>query len=107
LLIAAEALNENNKTEEALVHLNKVRERAGLLPVEDLDKDIGAQKIADERRAELAMEGNRFWDLVRTGKAAEVLGPLGFVVGKHELFPIPQSEIDLSEGTLEQNPNWN
>jgi hypothetical protein len=107
LLIAAEALNENNKTVEALVQLNKVRERAGLLPVEDLDKAVVAQIILDERRAELAMEGNRFWDLVRTGKAAEVLGPWGFVVGKHELFPIPQSEIDLSEGTMEQNPNWN
>lgn len=107
LLIAAEALNENNKTVEALVQLNKVRERAGLLPIEDLDKDIVAQKIADERRAELAMEGNRFWDLVRTGKAVEVLGPLGFIAGKHELFPIPQSEIDISEGTMEQNPNWN
>lgn len=106
LLIAAEALNENNKTEEARVQLNKVRLRAGLLPVVDTDKIIVAQIIADERRAELAMEGNRFWDLVRTGKAQEVLGPLGFVVGKHELFPIPQSEIDLSEGTMKQNPNW-
>ena len=106
LLLAAEALNENNKTAAALLHLNKVRQRAGLLPVADTDKVIVRQKIADERRAELAMEGNRFWDLIRTGKAASVLGPLGFKVGKHELFPIPQSEIDLSEKTLQQNPNW-
>jgi starch-binding outer membrane protein, SusD/RagB family len=106
LLMAAEALNENNKTLEALVPLNEVRERAGLLPVEDTDQDIVRQKIADERRAELAMEGQRFWDLVRTGKAAAVLGPLGFVAGKHELFPIPQIEIDLSEKLIEQNPNW-
>jgi hypothetical protein len=76
------------------------------LPVNDLDQGIVRQKIADERRAELAMEGQRFWDLVRTGKAVTVLGPLGFITGKHELFPIPQSEIDLSENTLEQNPNW-
>ncbi len=107
LLLAAEALNENGKTLEALVPLNKVRERAGLLPLNDTEKNILRQKIADERRAELAMEGNRFWDLVRTGKAADVLAPWGFVAGKHELFPIPQSEIDLSEGTLEQNLNWN
>ena len=106
LLLAAEALNENNKTTLALVHLNKVRQRAGLLPFADTDKVILRQKIADERRAELAMEGNRFWDLIRSGKAASVLGPLGFKVGKHELFPIPQSEIDLSEKTLQQNPNW-
>jgi starch-binding outer membrane protein, SusD/RagB family len=106
LLLAAEALNENNKTSTALVHLNKVRQRAGLLPVVDTDKVIVRQKIADERRAELAMEGNRLWDLIRWGRAASVLGPLGFKVGKHELFPIPQSEIDLSEKTLQQNPNW-
>jgi hypothetical protein len=52
------------------------------------------------------MEGHRFWDLVRTNKAAEVLGPLGFVTGKNELLPIPQSEIDISQGSLKQNPNW-
>jgi len=59
-----------------------------------------------ERRRELALEGHRFWDLVRTGKAPSVLGPLGFIEGKHELFPIPQSEIDVSQGALTQNPNW-
>jgi hypothetical protein len=106
LLMAAEALNENGKTLEALTPLNEVRDRAGLLPVNDTDQAIVRQKIADERRAELAMEGHRFWDLVRTGKAATVLGPLGFIAGKHELFPIPQSEIDLSENTMDQNPNW-
>ena len=52
------------------------------------------------------MEGDRFFDLVRTGQAAQVLGPLGFIVGKNELFPIPQSEIDLSGGRLTQNPGW-
>ncbi|MDZ4809006.1 MAG: RagB/SusD family nutrient uptake outer membrane protein [Bacteroidota bacterium] len=107
LLMAAEALNENNKTVAALVPLNMVRERAGLLPLDNIDQATLRQKIADERRAELSMEGNRFWDLVRTGKADEVLAPWGFVTGKHELFPIPQSEIDLSEGTLTQNLNWN
>jgi len=52
------------------------------------------------------LEGHRFWDLVRTGKADEVLGDLGFVTGKHELFPIPQTEMDLSQGMLAQNPLW-
>ncbi len=107
LLMAAEALNENNKTAEALVALNKVRNRAGLLAISETDKIIIRQLIAKERRAELAMEGHRFWDLIRTGQASTVLGLLGFIDGKHELFPIPQSEIDLSEGTLSQNPNWN
>ena len=50
------------------------------------------------------MEGDRFFDLVRTGKAASVLGPLGFVAGKHELFPIPQQEINVSG--LSQNPGY-
>jgi starch-binding outer membrane protein, SusD/RagB family len=112
LLIAAEALNENSKPTEALVYLNKVRERAregnpAILPdVTETGKDALRDLIQKERRSELALEGHRFWDLVRTGKAPSVLGPLGFVEGKNELLPIPQTEIDLSQGTLEQNPNW-
>lgn len=112
LLMAAEALNENNKPGEALVYLNEVRLRArqgddAILPdVTTTDKDELRSVILLERRRELAMEGHRFWDLVRTGRAAQVLGPLGFVAGKHELLPIPQNEIDLSQGALTQNPNW-
>jgi hypothetical protein len=52
------------------------------------------------------MEGHRFWDLVRTNRAATVLGPLGFIVGKHELLPIPQIEVDLTQKRIAQNPNW-
>lgn len=112
LLMAAEALNENNKPGQALEHLNRVRERARqgnntILPdITITDKDPLRDLIHQERRMELALEGHRFWDLVRTGKAVEVLGPLGFVAGKHELLPIPQTEIDISQGTLTQNPNW-
>ncbi|QQS51642.1 MAG: RagB/SusD family nutrient uptake outer membrane protein [Bacteroidota bacterium] len=112
LLMAAEALNENDKPAQALIYLNLVRERAregnnSILPdVNTTDKNQLRDAILLERRMELALEGHRFWDLVRTGKAAEVLGPLGFVTGKHELFPIPQNEIDLSQGALTQNPNW-
>jgi starch-binding outer membrane protein, SusD/RagB family len=112
LLMAAEALNENNKPGDALVYLNKVRERArqgnpGILPdITETGKDNLRNIILNERRHELALEGHRFWDVVRTGKAAEVFGPLGFVTGKHELLPIPQTEIDISQGVLVQNPNW-
>ncbi|MEL7531670.1 MAG: RagB/SusD family nutrient uptake outer membrane protein [Bacteroidota bacterium] len=112
LLMAAEALNENGKTNEALAYLNQVRERArggnpNILPdISETNQAALRQLIWDERRFELALEQHRFFDLVRTGQAADVLGPLGFVAGKHELFPIPQSEIDLSEGTLTQNPGW-
>jgi len=62
--------------------------------------------IFNERRHELAMEGWRFWDLIRTGRAAAVLGPLGFITGTHEHLPIPQSEIDISQGSLTQNPGY-
>lgn len=107
LLIAAEALNENGKITEALGYINIVHKRAGFLTdITDANKASLRIKIWNERRAELAMEGDRFFDLVRTGQAETVLGPLGFKKGKHELFPIPQNEIDLSEGTLTQNPEW-
>jgi len=112
LLIAAEALNENNKPAEALLYLNQVRERArggniSILPdITETNKNALRDIILNERRHELAMEGHRFWDLIRTGKASSVLGPLGFVTGKHELLPIPQNEIDIAQGTLTQNPNW-
>jgi hypothetical protein len=112
LLMAAEALNENGKQANALNYLNQVRSRArggniSLLPdVTVTDKTLLRDKIFLERRHELALEGERFWDLVRTGRAATVLGPMGFVPGKHELLPIHQSEIDISQGSLTQNPNY-
>lgn len=112
LLMAAEALNENNKPGDALIHLNRVRARArqgnnAILPdVTTTDKTALRTAILRERRVELALEGHRYWDLVRTNRASTVLGSLGYVVGRHELLPIPQNEIDISQGTLTQNPNW-
>ncbi|MDP4282647.1 MAG: RagB/SusD family nutrient uptake outer membrane protein, partial [Bacteroidota bacterium] len=112
LLMAAEALNENGKSGEALIYLNKVRERArngnnSILPdITITDQSQLRDIIFNERRHELGLEGQRFWDLVRTGRANSVLGPLGFKSGKNELLPIPQSEIDLSQGSITQNPNY-
>lgn len=112
LLMAAEALNENGKQQQAIEYLNRVRERARganpeVLPdITTTNQQELREAIYDERRAELALEGHRFFDLLRTGRAAEVLGPFGFEEGKHELLPIPQSEIDLSQGVLTQNPGW-
>ena len=60
------------------------------------------QEIWDERRLEFAGEGHRFFDLVRTGQAAGKI--TGFVEGKHEVFPIPQTEVDVSN--LTQNPGY-
>lgn len=113
LLMAAEALNENGKQAQALTYLNMVRERARqgnnsiLSDITTTDQTLLSDTIMLERRHELAMEGGyRLFDLIRTGRVASVLGPLGFVAGKHELLPIPQNEIDISQGTLTQNPNW-
>ncbi|MEM9857743.1 MAG: RagB/SusD family nutrient uptake outer membrane protein [Bacteroidota bacterium] len=113
LLIAAEALNAEGNPGQALVYLNQVRERAregngSILPdITETGREALADLILEERRHELALEGHRFWDLVRTGKAPEILGPLGFETNKHENLPIPQSERDITEGLLDQNPGWN
>jgi len=106
LLIAAEAANETGNTGDALIYINLIRERAGLLPSLAAGQDAIRAEIRKQRRSEFAMEGERFFDLIRTGTASDVLGPLGFISGKHELLPIPQSEIDLSGGTITQNPGW-
>lgn len=113
LLIAAEALNENDKPAQALIYINLVRARArgtrppSVVPALTItDKVQLRQAIWRERRVELAMEQQRWFDLVRTGQATTKLVPLGFVAGKHELFPIPQSEIDLTGGIISQNPNY-
>ena len=71
--------------------LNEVRRRAGLEAT-----TATLENIYDERRAELALEENRFFDLVRWGKAVEVLGPLGFKAGKNEVFPIPSAQRQLN-----------
>jgi hypothetical protein len=85
----------------ASMALNEVRDRAGLGPVA-----VTFQNIWDERRAELAMEEDRFFDLIRTGQAYDVLKNKGFVKGKHEVFPIPSAQRQLNPN-LQQNPNYN
>jgi hypothetical protein len=106
LLIHAEAANELGKTSEALQSLNEVRQRVGLPDVTTTDQAQLRLKIWHERRVELGMEGDRFFDLIRQGRAAQVLGPLGFQSPKNNLFPVPQQQIDISGGTLTQNPGY-
>lgn len=112
LLNAAEALNEEGRSAEALPYLNRVRERARegnaliLADILTTDQDQLRELILTERRHELALEGFRFWDVVRMGKGVEIFGSLGFQSGKHELLPIPQAERDITNGLLTQNPGW-
>ena len=97
-LMYAEALNRKASPDDAnaQLYLNKVRQRA----FGDNAHNISAtgntlkEAIWTERRLELGMEGDRFFDLVRTGQAATKIK--NFVVGKNEVFPIPQAEIDVS-----------
>ena len=103
LLMAAESSNKIGDDLNALLYLNMVRQRVGLY--EKISSgDLLYEDILKERRSELSCEGHRFFDLVRTGKAADEID--GFVVGKHELFPIPQDEIDLAGGNWPQNPGY-
>lgn len=122
LLWYAEAANENGHTQEALEALNLVRNRArqgvpDVLPeVNTTDKQELQAKIWHEQRVEYGMENYRFFDLVRQGRAGTVLRAYaekyntvkgrGFRDGINELFPIPQTEIDLSQGRLTQNPGY-
>lgn len=105
LLMAAEAnyLKDAKDEMKAKTYLNRVRDRAELEPV-DANGSILLDAIYGERRVELAGEGHRFFDLVRTGRAADEIE--GFVAGKHELFPIPAIEIQLAGGNWDQNPNY-
>ncbi|MCH7400923.1 RagB/SusD family nutrient uptake outer membrane protein [Belliella kenyensis] len=103
LLMAAEAFQRSGNDGRARTELNKVRQRVNM-PAINASGDALYQAILRERRLELSGEGYRFWDLVRTGQAAERIS--GFVTGKHELFPIPQVEIDLVGGTWSQNPGY-
>jgi hypothetical protein len=102
--MAAEALNRGNISDSrAQNYLNQVRNRAMLPSVTSTGSNL-TNDIYNERRVELVGEGHRFFDLVRTGKAAQAID--GFVTGKHELFPIPIEEILLSGNRWEQNPGY-
>ncbi|HEX3010153.1 MAG TPA: RagB/SusD family nutrient uptake outer membrane protein [Bacteroidales bacterium] len=107
-LMNAEAANELGEAGLAQTSLDLVRKRAGLEKTTASSKTDLRTAIWNERRVELAMEHDRFFDLIRQGRAGEVLRALGknFVDGKNELFPIPQTEIDASGGKLKQNPGY-
>ncbi|MFZ4561291.1 MAG: RagB/SusD family nutrient uptake outer membrane protein [Saprospiraceae bacterium] len=112
LLWEAEALAELGRVQEALAPLERVRARAraqSATPATTLPRVVTTDKVAflealrRERMLELGFECHRFFDLVRWGLAPGVLG--GFKAGKHEVFPIPQTEMDLNPA-LVQNPGY-
>ena len=104
LLMAAEALNRGGISDaRAQNYLNRVRTRATLSNVVTTGSNL-TNAIYHERRVELVGEGHRFFDLVRTGRAAQAIN--GFVSGKHELFPIPAIEIQLAGNIWTQNPGY-
>ncbi|SDS30429.1 RagB/SusD family nutrient uptake outer membrane protein [Gramella sp. MAR_2010_147] len=105
LLMAAEANFKKSSPDEdkARNYLNQVRDRAGLEDVTLSGSNL-LNQIYEDRRLELVGEGHRFFDLVRTGRAADEID--GFVSGKHELFPIPAIEIQLAGNNWEQNPGY-
>ncbi len=101
-LLEAEALvRGGGDAGRAKLLLDAVRGRVGLASVTPT-----LENIYNERRLELATEGHRFFDLVRTGKAATVLASQGFKPNKNEVLPIPQVEVDVTNSTLDQNPNY-
>jgi len=106
-LIRAEALNELGDTPNAIKDLNVIRNRVDLDDSESTTQEEVRQAIWNERRLELAFEHDRWFDLVRTGQAATVMQNLGlaFVVGQHELFPIPEEQL-IETPDMKQNPNW-
>lgn len=108
LLMKAEALNELGQTTEAIPLLNQIRTRAGLANTTAVLQGDVRTAIWKERRVEMAMEHDRFFDLVRTGQAQAAFAVDGktFVTGKHELFPLPQAFIAQTGGLSTQNPGY-
>jgi hypothetical protein len=113
LLMYAEALNELNEgpNNEAYSMVNQVRARAGLDSLTDgLNKTDFAMALEHERQVELAFEGHRWFDLVRTGRALQVMNAHfhGVIaIQPHQLlFPIPQRQININPTIIFQNDGY-
>jgi hypothetical protein len=121
VLVAAEAAIMLNQNDKALQYINMVRTRARMcgapgntVPVK-ITGTVTIDQLIHERRLELAMEGHRFFDLVRWNLATTKLNGLvlptvnktiSFTSPKNDFFPIPQSQVDLSKGALKQYSGW-
>lgn len=114
ILMLAEAANESGDGATAAANLELIRNRASgnlgptrtiVPPIPYVDQAQMRTAIKNERHYELAMEGKRFYDLVRWGDAVSTLGGLGYA-NRARYYPIPQQAINLSGGILKQNPEW-
>lgn len=121
VLTYAEALNECGESQEALEKLNMCKAQVNSINNSTVLYQPGGygfmrDQIWRERRAEMAFEWDRYFDLVRTGQAASVMHAFGnrrtnrrgayFRERVHELLPIPQTEVDVSNGVVVQNPGY-
>lgn len=107
LLMNAEANNESGNAALAAATLNMVRTRAGLPATTATEQADLRTAIWNERRLELAMENDRYFDVIRQGRAAAIFGTKGWTANKNEVWPIPYNEILLSGGKLSQNQGYN
>ena len=122
LLIYAEALNELDKPGDALVQLNKVRERSNADRASMggkralTTKEARRSAILEERAKELACEADRRWDLIRWGIYLDAMNAIGGNddggvnkkrTDRNLLFPIPQQEINTNSNINNNNPGWN
>lgn len=106
LLIRAEALNELGQSAEALQLTNQVRNRVNLDNLNTTDQNTLRNAIYLERRLELAMEHDRWFDLLRQGRAQQVMTALGLPFEeKNLLFPIPNNQL-IQTPNMVQNPGW-
>jgi len=113
LLMQAEAIlagNSETTDATAIGAYNAVRARVGLSTLE-ADDELTKDMLLQERRIELAIENHRLYDLVRFGRADEVLSAFASLSGNTYgptdiLLPIPQAQINVSEGLLKQNPGY-
>ena len=120
LLTFAEAKNElEGPSAEVYAALNQIRDRAGMPNVDESvygSKDALRDLIRNERRIELALEGHRYMDIRRWEIAPQVMNDINNIENtraqsrywddRFYLMPVPQSQIDLSDGILTQNPGY-
>lgn len=119
LLMYAEALNQNDKTDDALTYVSKTRVRANLSVLSGLSKADTQLAIEKERRLELCFEGHRWHDLIRWGKEVTTMQAFKTkylsidprlsnmsVTADRKLFPVPYREINLNPLLLPQNQGY-